>query len=83
MAQILVRNLDDDVHHKLRAMAERHGESLEAFVRDLLRRAVYEQSREDKPLGTALAERFAACGLQDGETIPEYKGEAVRIVEFD
>ena len=83
MAQVLVRNLDDDIHRKLRAMAERHGESLEALVRDLLRRAVFEQSREDKPLGTALAERFAACGLNEGETIPEFKGEAVRVVEFD
>src|SRR6056297_469835 len=64
MAQVLVRNLDDDVHHKLRAMAQRHGESLEALVRDLLRRAVYEESREDQPLGTALAKRFAACGLE-------------------
>lgn len=83
MAQVLVRNLDDDIHKQLRAMAERHGESLEGFVRDLLRRAVYERPRVDKPLGTALAERFAACGLSDAESIPKLKGEAVRVVEFD
>lgn len=83
MAQFLVRNLEDDVHRKLRAMAELHGESLEAFVRDLLRRAVYERPRQEKPLGTALVERFAACSLKDGETITEFKGEAVRSVDFD
>lgn len=83
MAQFLVRNLEDDVHSKLRTMAASHGESLEAFVRELLRRAVYEQAKKQEPLGTRLTERFASCGLNEGETIPEVKGEAVRVAEFD
>ncbi len=82
MAQFVIRNLDDDVHQQLRKMAAARGESLEALIRDLLRRAAYEQKHKEKPLGTALVERFSKCGLTGGKTIAELKGEAVRVVEF-
>lgn len=40
MAQILIRNLDDDTVAKLKQRAERNGRSLEAEVRLLLTSAV-------------------------------------------
>lgn len=52
MAQVLVRNLPDDVVEKLRARAARHGRSLEAELRSVLEEvatadltALREQSR--------------------------------------
>ena len=83
MANFTIRNLEDETHGKLRDLAKRHGESFEAFVRSILRRAVLEQSIEEKPLGTRLSVRFAKCGLKDDETIAEFKGEPLRIAEFD
>jgi plasmid stability protein len=39
MAQLIVRNLEDDVKHRLQARARRHGRSTEEEVRDVLRAA--------------------------------------------
>lgn len=36
MGQILIRNIDDDVHQRLKAKAAKKGQSLEAYVRGLL-----------------------------------------------
>lgn len=36
MGQILIRNIDDEVHARLKAKAAARGRSLEAYVRDLL-----------------------------------------------
>lgn len=36
MAQLVVRNLPDDVKERLKRRANRHGRSLEAEVRDIL-----------------------------------------------
>jgi plasmid stability protein len=61
LAQLLVRNLDDDVKARLRVMAAEHGRSIEEGVRAILREAV-----EDRPrlpgLGTRAAARFAHSG---------------------
>lgn len=39
MAQVIVRNLDDEVVATLKRRAERHGHSLEQELRDILSRA--------------------------------------------
>jgi antitoxin FitA len=44
MAQILVRDLSDDVAEKLRRNAEAHGRSLDAEARDILARVEPEAS---------------------------------------
>ncbi len=44
MAQLVVRNLDDDVKAKLQRRAKRHGRSTEEEVRDILRNAVKEEA---------------------------------------
>jgi antitoxin FitA len=63
MAQLIVRNLDDDVKERLQARARRHGRSTEEEVRSILRQAALADERGDVPLGTRLAGRFAGTGL--------------------
>jgi antitoxin FitA len=74
VAQLLVRNLDDEVKKRLQRRAARHGRSMEEEVREILRAAV----DRDEPgpsapgLGTRIAERFAGLGLAD--ELPELCG---------
>lgn len=65
MAQLLVRNLDDDVKERLRRRAARRGHSMEEEARDILRAAA-DQDESELPgvgLGTRIAGRFAGLGL--------------------
>lgn len=83
MAQFVVRNLEDDIRDKIRAIAAEHGRSMEEEVREMLREAVLRASaRSSKGLGTRLVERFRGCNLRDGE-IEELRGETPRAAEFD
>ena len=67
MAQLIVRNLEDDIRNRLRALAELHGCSMEEEVRQILRAAVL--SSDARParvtLGTRMSGRFASIGLTD------------------
>ena len=54
MAQLVVRNLDDEVKAKLRRRAEAHGHSMEEEVRAILRDAVKEEARLKGDLEPAL-----------------------------
>jgi plasmid stability protein len=83
MAQLVVRNLDDDVKSKLQKRARRHGRSTEEEVRDILRNAVKEDGARKEGLGSRIAARFKNIGLEEGEEIPEMLGYPVRPVEFD
>lgn len=80
MAQLVVRNLDDDVKAKLQARARRHGRSTEEEVRDILRSAVSREGEAQPALGTRLARRFARIGL-DAE-IEELRGAPARPADF-
>jgi plasmid stability protein len=82
MAQLLVRNLDDDVKARLRVLAAEHGRSMEEEVRAILRRAV-EAEQLKTGLGTRIAALFATNGLRDGESIAEFRGEFIKPAEFD
>ena len=53
MAQILVRNIEDDVKEALRTRAKAAGTSLEEFVRDMLR-AEAVRSEPEFGLGTRI-----------------------------
>ena len=81
MAQLVVRNLDDDVKRRLRERAARHGRSMEEEVREILRAAA---ARDDapppEPLGTRIARRFAGVGLAD--EMPELHGQAARAADL-
>ncbi len=74
MAQLVVRNLEDDVKTRLQRRARRHGRSTEAEIRDILRNAVKDENGTGAPLGSRLAARFAGLGLE-GE-ITELRGQA-------
>lgn len=47
MAALLIRNLDESVRDALRAIAQRHGRSVEAEVRDILSREAKAGQRID------------------------------------
>lgn len=81
MAQILVRQIDDDVKERLQQRARRHGRSTEEEVREILRNAVRAERGEPAALGSRIAARFADVGLDDD--IPELRGEPVRPAVFD
>lgn len=65
MAQFIVRNLEDDIHQRLRDMAHSQDQSLEAFVRELLRKVALEGAATPRRLGTRIAKRFSKIGLKE------------------
>jgi plasmid stability protein len=81
MAQLVVRNLEDDVKRRLQRRAARHQRSVEEEVRDILRNAVKNEGRSLGGLGTRIARRFASRGI-DFE-IPEFRGEQARPASFE
>ena len=83
MAQLIVRNLEDDVRDRLRALAAEHGVSMEEEVRSILRAAALRPSLvpRDK-LGTRLVARFRTTGGLDTE-IEELRGQTARPAELD
>lgn len=76
MAQFVVRNLEDDIRDRLRAMAAAHGRSMEEEVREILREAALAANEPTEPMGTRLAKRFAGCEI-DAE-IEELRGHPTR-----
>ncbi len=60
MAQILVRDIPDDVKEKLRRNAETHGRSLEAEVRDVLTREPEHKPELRKMTSAELVEKLVA-----------------------
>jgi antitoxin FitA len=83
MAQLLVRNLEDDVKARLRVLAAEHGRSMEEEVRAILRQAVTPPVHKSGGLGTEIAALFKDNGLRDDEAIPEMRGHIVQPWKFD
>lgn len=81
MAQLLVRDLDDDLKDRLQRQARRHGRSMVEEVREILRTAVRDEGAPKAPLGSRLAQRFAECGLE--EDLPELPAEAALPATFE
>jgi len=76
VAQLLVRNLEDDVKRRLKARAQQHGRSTEEEVREILRRAVMGEEEPVEPLGQRFRLLFEGIGLD--EEIPELRGQVAR-----
>jgi plasmid stability protein len=76
MAQLLVRNLEDDVKAGLQRRARRHGRSVEDEVREILHNATRGESEARKPLGSRIRARFAGIGLD--HDLPELRSEPAR-----
>jgi len=73
MAQLVVRNLDDDVKARLKQRAKQHGRSTEEEVRVILGNAVWNEPQRTEPLGKCLRALFAEIGLE--EDIAEWRGQ--------
>jgi len=80
MAQVIVRNLEDDVTAVLKQRASQHGWSMEEEVRQILRRAVNEEPAVSAQLGSRIAARFADVGLTD--PLPELRGQPIAPMNF-
>jgi antitoxin FitA len=81
MAQLVVRNLEEDVKARLQRRAARHGRSMEEEIRDILRDAVKNEGRRAGGLGTRIAKRFKGIGLD--QDIPELRGALAQPADFD
>ena len=80
MAQLIVRDLEDDVKARLKRRAERHGHSMEEEIRNILRNAAKEENRPLPNLGSRIAARFANAALT--KHLPELRGQAPRPAEL-
>ncbi|MGA9070979.1 MAG: hypothetical protein WB424_12030 [Terracidiphilus sp.] len=85
MAQLLVRNLEDSLKVRLQRRAKRHGHSMEAEVRDILRNTLREDKTQPVGFGTASVALFSGqgIGLKDGEEILEWRGFPLQPISFD
>jgi antitoxin FitA len=80
MAQLVVRNLDDDIKFRLQQRARRHGWSMEEEVREILRNAVWNDTQKTESLGKRLRALFGEIGLE--EDIPEWRGHPAESATF-
>jgi antitoxin FitA len=81
LAQLVVRNLEDEVKVRLQRRATRNGRSMEEEVRDILRDALKEEGAQTGGLGTEIASLFARIGLD--ADIPELRGHVITPATFD
>ncbi|MDH4764925.1 MULTISPECIES: FitA-like ribbon-helix-helix domain-containing protein [Pseudomonas] len=65
MAQLTIRGLPEEVDRALRAQAARHGRSMEAEVRLILRQALILPT--ETPMGEAMAAIWRQSGITDEE----------------
>jgi len=81
MAQLVVRNIEQDVKERLQRRAKKHGRSLEGLVRNILRDAAKDESPIGG-LGSEIAARFRGRGFKEGE-IPELRCYTLEPATFD
>lgn len=81
MAQVIVRDIDDEITAGLKQRATKHGWSVEDEVRQILRQAIHEKVPTTKKLGSRIAARFAGVGLD--QPLPELKGQSAMPMDFD
>lgn len=67
MAQLLVRNVDDNVVERLKAAAARHHRSLEAEVRNLLQEHTQRSQASDNYLARLATLRAAVLAEHDSK----------------
>ena len=83
MAQLLVRNLEDELKTRLQRRAKRHGHSMEAEARDILRNALREESAPAGGLGTEMVALLSGSGVYLDEPIAEIRDMRMEIPDFD
>ena len=65
MANVLVRDLDDDVLKQLKASAKAHGRSLQAEIHDILQRASTRNLAETRRLSAQWLKRLRKSAQSD------------------
>jgi antitoxin FitA len=82
MAQLVVRNIEDELKERLRRRAARHGHSMEEEARELLRDSVKEEGHHPAAnLGAEISALFSGIGLE--ADIPELHGHKLNPPTFD
>ena len=81
MAQLIVRNLEDQLKVRLQKRAKRHGQSMEEEARDILRDALKQEDVSGAGLGTEIADLFREKGLE--KDIPESRGHSIAPAIFE
>ncbi|GLS30543.1 hypothetical protein SAMN04488498_103142 [Mesorhizobium albiziae] len=82
MAQLLIRQIEEDVKERLRKRAKRNGVSVEAEARAILRAELARTDPDDYGLGTKIAALFK--GIPDNDQPFERKlDQPVRRTKFD
>jgi plasmid stability protein len=69
MANILVRNLDEETLRRLKAAAKAHGRSLQAEIHEVLRSASARRLAETRRLSTQWLKRLGASRQTDSATL--------------
>ena len=81
MAQIIVRDLEEDVKQRLKRRAQRHGRSMEDEIRHILRDAARQPAKSVGGLGTRIAALFHETEF--AFQIPEVRGHPATPATFD
>ena len=69
MANLLIRDLDDDVVRQLKAAAKAHGRSLQAEIHDALQRAGARSLAETRRVSARWLKRLGDRTLSDSSTL--------------
>ena len=83
MAQLLVRNLEDQLKVRLQRRAKRNGHSMEAEARDILRNALREDEAQSVGFGTASVALFSGQGIFLEEPIAELRDIRLQVPDFE
>jgi len=81
MAELIIRDIDDDVIERLQRRAKKHGCSLEEMVHDILRDAAKDE-RPSGGLGSEIAALFRGRGFKEGE-IGQLRGYTIKPATFE
>jgi len=81
MAQLLVRQIDDDVKRRLQERAVRHGVSMEEEAREIIRAAVLTDAEAEFGLGNRVAALFRDVPDND-EPLPRFSRQPFKPVDF-
>ena len=82
MAQILVRNVDDQLKARLQRRAKRNRRSMEAEAREILRDALRQEHAPRRRLGSETVALFSGQGVTLDEPIPELRIR-MEVPDFD
>ncbi|MEP9397831.1 plasmid stabilization protein [Mesorhizobium sp. KR2-14] len=81
MAQLLVRQIDDDVKRRLQERAARRGVSMEEEAREIIRAAVLTDPGTETGLGSRIAALFRDVP-DNNEPLPKLPRQPFKPVDF-